>query len=88
MAKAPLIRGGRHYGEDLKIWATLTDTPVTKRGLALQYACWTIDKLYDVVHGIANDQVECEKGLTNVLHVLDNFYGSDYKKSAVESSCP
>ena len=62
----------------------LTDTPVTKRGLALQYACRNIDKLHNVVIQIPEDQVECEEGLNNVLHVLDNFYSFDHNKSAVE----
>ena len=62
----------------------MTAPPVTKRVLALQYAGRNIDKLHNVVIQIPEDLVECEEGINNVLHIVDNFYGFDHNKSAVD----
>ena len=73
------------WRQDIEVWAELTETPVAKRGLALQYACRTNKRLHKAVLKIPSEQVKCNEGLENVLKVIDTFHKVDKKESAVKS---
>ena len=73
------------WPQDIEVWAELTETPVAKRGLALQYACRTNKRLHKAVLKIPSAQVKCNEGLENVLKVIDTFHKADDKGSAIKS---
>ena len=73
------------WRKDVEVWSKLTDTPAAKRGLALQYACRTNQKLHETILEIPSEQVECEEGLENVLKVLDTHHNVNKKEVAIKS---
>ena len=73
------------WRQDIEVWAELTETPVAKRGLALQYACRTNKRLHKAVLKIPSTQVKCDEGLENVLKVIDTYHKVDKKESCINS---
>ena len=73
------------WRKDIDVWAKLTETPSAKRGLALQYACRTNERLHEAIINIPSAEVECEEGLQNVLKVLDTYHKVDKKEIAIKS---
>ena len=73
------------WRKDILIWQKLTDVPVAKQGLTLQYACKGDSRIQEAVVDIDSDKVECNEGFTNVLKVLDDLFKTDEKDEEMDA---
>ena len=55
------------WRKDVLIWQKLTDVPLSKQGLSLQYACKGNIKIQEAVLAIDSEKVEGNDGFKNVL---------------------
>ena len=67
------------WRKKILIWQKLTDVPLCKQGLTLQYACKGNSRIQEAVLNMANENVECQDGFVNVLNVLDKILKCDPK---------
>ena len=72
------------WRKDIDLWKKLTDTPKSKMGVALQYACRSNRRIHEAVLNIAETEVDCEEGIANVLKVLDTLHNIDEKETALQ----
>ena len=73
------------WRKDALIWQKLTDVPIAKQGLTLQYACRGDDRIQEAVLAIETEKVECNDGFKNVLEVLDKLYKVDDKDEEMKA---
>ena len=73
------------WRKDVLIWKKLTDLAADKKGLTLQYACRTNERMHKVVVDIPEDQVECTEGVDNVLKVLDTLFKTDQMEAELKT---
>ena len=72
------------WRKDIELWKKLTDTPRTKMGYALQYACRKEERIHEAVLNIPENLVDGENGINNVLKVLDALHVKDKREAAWE----
>ena len=72
------------WRKDALIWKKLTDVAADKKGLALQYACRSNERIHRAVTDLPDIEVECAAGFENVLACLDRLFKTDQKDEEVK----
>ena len=72
------------WRKDVLIWQKLTDVPLSKQGLSLQYACKGNIKIQEAVLAIDSEKVEGDDGFKNVLDVLDTLLKTSPKNEEMQ----
>ena len=73
------------WKKDANVWKQLTDVPIAKQGLALQYACRGNERIHEAVMAIDEDKVKCDDGFKNVIDTLDNLFKIDKKDAELKA---